>query len=260
MVERIDYLSENYKGVDINVHYDTYPDNPFDVFDILYPTIVDTGGWVPNVTDYSNGDILEYLTSFLTKGRIKLHQNKLIDMMDDDLSYYEFENFNQKYEYIVDLVVEWITNCPANMAKFCELFKIKHLYTQSKGYSQGDCADVFCCWTPQFEQITGVTYKKSSVEGMQETVDMWGAWAWGNVYRIVCDEVDENCSGFYGDSDAKDGINEMISLIDDKIESDVKKYIERSKTLLKNHVPYNTRKKLLDELKSNLILPAQKLI
>lgn len=223
-----DYLSTSYKGIEIDVTYDTDCENPLENWDCLYPTMTIYSG---HKTDYSDGDIYNYVTNFLTDGQIIRHQNRLFNLMSD---YYDSSEVydlssSEKSDKIRDFIHDFIRDDIENLVAFCDEFKIKHYYGESRGYSQGEWADVFICWTPEYEKITGESYKDVTKESLKGTFDLFTNWAWGDVFNVSCDYVGEICGGFYGEKEAEDQVEEVKKMIDESLNSDVKSYILRMK-------------------------------
>lgn len=120
----------------------------------------------------------------------------------------------------------------ADSSKFdtaVELLKmadITALSTTVTGYSQGDWAEVLVVATPGAIEKFGCT-EPVKPEDLQATADLYGAWAWGDVYgyiierpdvcvgdpddpdEIIWEEIpDGACWGFYGADFDKSGLEE----------------------------------------------------
>jgi hypothetical protein len=86
---------------------------------------------------------------------------------------------------------------------------------------------------------------------MQYSADLWGHWAWGDVYGFIIESEDFNdsCWGFYGDNHEKSGLLDMArESIDHHLKDKRKKRTQRIKTLISNHVPLNERQKIMNLL------------
>ena len=97
----------------------------------------------------------------------------------------------------------------------CNLAKIPCRWEQSTGYSQGDAAWVFVAATPEWVKEVGWSpAQKDQQESLQADLDLWSAWAWGDVYgyseitRPDGTELNESCWGYYGDDHEKSGLLE----------------------------------------------------
>lgn len=88
------------------------------------------------------------------------------------------------------------------------------LRQESRGYSQGDYADVFLAATPAWLEETGVT-PENIPAALKVSFDLYSAWAWGDVYgvweitRPDGIELDDGaCWGFYGSDHEASGLLE----------------------------------------------------
>ena len=106
-----------------------------------------------------------------------------------------------------------------------ELYKLLGIpcyRTTSRGYSQGDWAEVLVVATPEAVAEFGCTEVTES--DLESTADLYSAWAWGDVFGYVIenpifdedgeiedweDACDHNsCWGFYGSDHAESGLEE----------------------------------------------------
>ncbi len=96
----------------------------------------------------------------------------------------------------------------------CQLARIPCKWEQSTGYSQGDAAWVFVAAMPAWVKLTGWNPpKEEQQESLQADIDLWSAWAWGDVYGVTeilrpdsIEIPDSSCWGFYGDDHEKSGL------------------------------------------------------
>lgn len=236
-----------YKGIEIEIRREEWVQNPFEDWDCLHPLMAKYDG---TLTDYSKGDITDYLSGFLTYNQTKRYQKRLLKMMDESI-----EDFMEDYpsgEYdrtdmVQEYLDEWLTDRYdnfKNMATFCEEFNIPYLSTYTRGYSQGDHIDLFICCTKKFEEVTGCT--EHTKKDIQSSADIYGYWAWGDVYWYSIEETGDSCGGFYGNDHEKSGLMEMArSSIDHYlIEKKIRKQ-SRLKSLVKANVPLEYRQKEL---------------
>ena len=244
-----------YKGINIEIMRDDSPQNPFEDWDGCVPLLYESD----YSQDYSNGQILDYLRRFLSYNQIRRHQRRIIELMNkNNLSYfaYSFEDFQEEYplneydrtEMIQDeLLYSWLGEGMDNMVAFCEEFGIKHYSRESRGYSKGDYAEVFMCWTPEFEKITGRSYVSMTEETFQCNFDLFEAWAWGDVYGYSVEETGDSCWGFYGDDHEKSGLlEEARANIDHYLTRKKKERETKLKELVKNKVPLEKRDNILE--------------
>lgn len=238
-------LLETYKGININIWHDTGAENPFENWDGCMPLISDSGsrGYYK---DYSDGDILSYLRDFLTYNQIRRNQTRLLKMIGYDVEkekqYSKLDNVDLSERIQDDYLYSFLNDGIENMEIFCKEFNIKHYKSCSRGYSQSDWADVFICWTPKFEEITGRTYKSITDKDFESAFKLFSDWAWGDVYGFTIEDFEDSCGGFYGDDHEKsDLLNHAKQSIDVEIDERRKAKQSKLKKLIKAKVPLNYR-------------------
>lgn len=199
-----------------------------------------------NFKDYSNGEIFAYLSKKPTDGQIIRYQKQIADIfIDIDLQNMEQLEFSktEKIDEIRYYISKGITDFN-QLAEFCKLFKITYLNTISRGYSQGDYAELFICETPEFYEITGC--EKLTEEMMQDSANLWNAFAWGDVYGYTIKETDDSVGGFYGSEHDKSGLlDNAKGDIDYIIAKTEKERCAKLKQLIKARVPILYRQQIL---------------
>lgn len=95
--------------------------------------------------------------------------------------------------------------------------------TTSRGYCQGDWAELIAVFTPEHAALCGIAMPRgtkataAACEDLKGAADLWGQWAWGDVYTAVIDEMTgsevtseyvECCGGFYGTDHEASGLAE----------------------------------------------------
>lgn len=239
--------TEQHKGVTISIHYDTNSENPFENWDGLAPLMMQSGSrYSKNVTDYSKGDINNYLKDVLTDGQIIRHQTALADAFEVNIEDLDKEDKISEIRYEIGKSENFDA-----LTILCELAKVPHLNTYSRGYSQGSHADIFICETPEFLKVTGL--KELTIETMESGAELFGHWAWGDVYSFITEDENgdilDSCSGFYGDDYNKSGLmEEAKSTIDYYLKKKQKDRFNRLKELIKANVPYYKRQSILNSL------------
>jgi hypothetical protein len=248
--------TETYKGFEIEIHQASDYDNPFEDWDGEFPLMY-SGGRNSRFTDFSNGDIDTYLVHYLSNNQITKYMSKLLKLIDYDK--YDFNGDyplgewtkSERQDVLRDKLSDWIKESVSHRAKFCSELGIKHYYGNSTGYSQGDWAKVFICWTPEFAKVTGHEYEDVTDEGLKGTKKLFDAWAWGDVYGYNIEEITghNSCCGYYGDDIEKSGLMEAArDCIDGHLRWVKKQELERQKkreskikAMIKNHVPLQYR-------------------
>lgn len=126
------------------------------------------------------------------------------------------------------------------------------LCTSSTGYSQGDYAELLLVATPAFVKSTGAPALKNAAywrEDMKAAAELYGAWAWGNVYGYVIDQDGEtldSCWGYYGtDFEANGLADSAMNAADCLLKVAQYKREQCLARLIKNRVPLDKRPALL---------------
>ena len=229
-----------YKGYKIEISHSDLNENPFTEWEGNVPLMKINNGYKE---DYSNGNIISHIAGFLTDNQIIRHQKKIAPIFYIDLDIY-YSDRQEKIDGIREAIEEY--DKFSQLAEFCELAKIKYLHTTSRGYSQSDWADIFICETPEFFEVTGCT--ELTDEMMQGGADLWGYWAWGDIYQysIERDLFSDSCGGFYGDDHDKSSLMEYAkNSIDCDIKHRYESKFDRLKQLIKAHVPQLYRPQIL---------------
>lgn len=198
--------TENYKGINIEITHDYDAENPFEAWDCNLPLMNNSGRG--DFQDYSKGDINEYLAEILTDGQIIRHQNKIAAAFEIDLEELERDYKIDEVRYEIRRSEDFEA-----LEVICTLSKTPFLNTNSRGYSQGDYADIFMCYTSNFEETTGCKISQIDENFLQSTADLFGSWAWGDVYSFTIEDPEDgehigSCSGFYGNNHNESGLME----------------------------------------------------
>ena len=162
--------------------------------------------------------------------------------MEVDLNHYD--SFDEKYDYIIDAIGGLNLK---NLAKLCTILKIPHSFHESRGYSQGDWAEVLIVCTDKFFETTGCQHKNTE-EILKGSRELFDAWIWGDVFGFkestkkefvkipreqynagnfdnVEDEIEweetDSCWGFYGDDFENNG---MLDYVSKELHEEVKNY------------------------------------
>jgi hypothetical protein len=208
-----------YRGMSVEVWNDNDAPNPFEDWDCELPLMFKHDG----IIDYSKGGIVEYLGNLITDGQIIRHQQKLAELLEIDLDYFIEQEFS-KEDKAGDIRYELERTVDFEVLEFlCEITKTPYLNSESRGYSQGDYAEVFICYTDKFEEVTGCTKKQVDEVQLQATLNLFSAWVWGDVYGFTIDNGDdvlETVGGYYGSDVEKSGLMEEVrSVIDNHLDN-----------------------------------------
>lgn len=235
-----------YKGIEIKVNREEWAENPWEAWDGCVPLMYYSDR---SLEDYSKGEIDDFLTGYLTYNQVKRHQRRILDLIGYDVEEFREDYPEDRTEMLKDdLLYNWITDSLDNREAFCEEFGIKYYRGTSTGYSQSDWADLFLCWTPEFEKVTGRSYESIDESDFKDAFDLWGYWAYGDVYwyEFETEDFDDSCGGFYGDDFENNGLLEYArNAIDCHLENQKQKRQQQVKTFIKNKVPYQYREAAL---------------
>jgi hypothetical protein len=239
--------SIEYRGFTIEVVNDECAENPFEGWDCNLPLISNSGRW-GNITDYSKGSIYKYLSTVPTDNQIIRHQKRIAELFEDiDLDYFKDNDFSKVNK--ADEIRHYISKGNATfdeLKSYCDLFKIPALSTYRRGYSQGHHVDLFVCYTKEFEETTGCTINEVDEKQLSSTADLYGYWAFGDVYGYNVEEINDSCYGFYGDDHEENGLLESAKNgIDCHLERVKKERFAKIKQLIKAKVSLVLRPKLI---------------
>jgi hypothetical protein len=218
-----------YKGYQITVEQDVHASNPFKEFNCEPPTITYYGG--------RHGDMSVYCGAPETLGEIVslmpdscFERGKRVKLIKDYIgcSLKEFAEIHQDYGDVKDSFRQMLTERydlkPKGWGSALEWFEVAAsllteagipcLNDQSIGYSQRNITLVLVIATQEWRDKVGCD-DEHVASNLQGTVDLYSAWAWGDVYGIseITDpdgaELDEGSVwGFYGDDHEKSGLLE----------------------------------------------------
>lgn len=258
---------------------DCSPENPFTAWDGHWPMIVDHGRRNGGATEY--GDIPCPL-SCLSDGQLVRHAAAIAKALDCDIDAIRADCREEQLDerargYRSIRMADWLrdeferalgdvsdSDKLATLEALFDIAGIPCLNTCSQGYSQGDYADLLIVAPWETAKAFGWNKGKwrklaSNPADMEGQADLYGAWAWGDVYGYVCEfrpdpeseweELEEHGSsvwGFYGDDPAKSGLAESAAA---HIEWDMRQRKEsrfsRLAELIKARVPLAIRAAIL---------------
>jgi hypothetical protein len=212
----------------IRIVHDDNLINPFEDWDGEYPLMYNGGrSWSD---DFSKGDIDKFLNNYLTYNQVGEYMSTILDLINYDEEAFIEDFPSEDYDQIDELqylLCEFIEENIENKVAFCEEFGVKYYSGTSTGYSQGDWADVFICWTPEFGKVTGVSYEDTTEERLKSSFDLFTCWAWGDVYGFIIEREDtediiDSCWGFFGRDYEENGMLDYImDHIEDKTREEV---------------------------------------
>lgn len=192
-----------YRDHKIEIHRDFDPMNPFEDWDCEVPILVaylDHARY--NLKSYGVEDALPYLPDEV----VKEHCNEMLEAVDwrseeffipslrkEFGNYYHAQSAEERLE-LLERVYGWMG--------------ITAVLGSTTGYCQGDYAKVLAVATSEWVKTTGCPPEnlKAACEG---AIELYGYWAWGDVYGYVIDGDGDSCCGFYGNDHEKSGLLEQ---------------------------------------------------
>jgi hypothetical protein len=215
-------------GYTAEIATDECPANPFEEWDCEMPIAVCYGGGMRRGVNNYNGDTLnlETLLTLMPDNLWTTRTGKRAIMHALDISprsaaeWMAWEYQNHGSASFVDCVASfaeesaffsWQDYFDA-MEAVSNLAGIPCHLTTSTGYCQGDYALVFAAALPAWVEKVGAP-PETLADQCRATVDLWSAWAWGDVYGIRAiiapdgEKLDDGSVwGFYGTEHEKSGL------------------------------------------------------
>ena len=249
--------TEKYKGYTIKITQDESPENPFESWDGEPPLLTFSCGRHSHAHGYNEApeswyDILRMLPPAIWKrGQRMAFLKKFILPQASGLRNYAKQvlDCGGHIDACAEILGDALGAKPDGWGEACTWFEtaeailnyagIPCLYDQSNGYSQGDSTLCFVVLTPEWFEKTGAK-PEHSAEICKSAVELYSAWAWGDVYGIseiiapgaLDDEGEEregealeegSVWGFYGSDHEKSGLMESAQgTIDWHIEKQAK--------------------------------------
>jgi hypothetical protein len=276
---RPEYRAE-YNGLILRAVHDESPENPFENWDGEWPMMVQTSSYGPHhdVTRYEkDGDIpLDEPLKRFSDAQLVHDQKAIAAVLGcDPNTYCEERTAERKWHTDVDFLREAFSQNLANehresdifglCAKLYEVLGITALSTTSRGYSQGDWANLLIAAVPEAKKKFGVHGNtKIDLKQLESQAKLYGAWAWGDVYGYVIakpeldedgevigaidlDDMEASCWGYYGSEFDESGLEEQaISSADYILATARKRKQQTVKELVRNRVPLWARPALVE--------------
>jgi len=220
MSEEIDY-----KGYTITIEQDEFAGNPFEEqgADEL-PLLVYYEGFVRYAGAPDTDDIMDWMPADVFRKNLP----EMLSWFDVDKDEFakDCEHWGSAKSVITHYIDEdapestksWST-AETHMERISSLLGmigIKHYWGRSNGHCQGDSAMVMAIATNYWVERTGAPLD-SLEEQCKASVELYGCWAWGDVYCITSvtdpegEEVEDGTiGGFYGYDHEKSGLMDHV--------------------------------------------------
>lgn len=236
---------EVYRNHEIKIFNDLHAANPFTDWDCEPSILVKSGKWSQE-TNHGT-DIRADIINRISDGQKIRHQKAIADIFGIN-----YDELGQGSEYKIAEIDDLIAEAEFNeLEQICDLMKIPCYNGTSRGYSQGDWADIFIFMTREDQERLG-TPDKAIQDVLEGAAKLFGYWAWGDVYGyniepLKPEEVNcqDSCWGFYGDPEESGLIEEAKGMIDYCIEKARKQKFAKIKELILNKVPMHIRAQIM---------------
>lgn len=220
-----------HKGYKIEVAQDDSPENPFESWDCEPPLLTYYGGRHGYFKSYKGPESMRDIVALMPDNlfqrgeRIKIIREFITDAYTlRDLAETMRNNGESFRHAFASLLTERHGCQPDGWRGAIEWFDlaesllkwagIECVNAQSNGYSQGDSTLVLAIATPEWVKLVGAPAESLKPQ-LESTVELYDAWAWGDVYgvsEITSPDGEEisggSCWGFYGHDHEKSGLME----------------------------------------------------
>lgn len=242
--------TETIDGYTVTIEQDDYADNPFEAFDCEPPLLTYYGGRHGDFKSYNGPESLSEIIDLIPWSFAEHEQaypGTLFDgtrTVSPDPSPFERGRRVQTIKQYLNCSLKEMVGIVQDYSAFRQAFAealeeqvgrnpegwrdaeqwfetaesllteagIPCLYQESKGYSQGDVTLCLVILTDEWFKMTGAN-RDNAKEICQQTIDLYSAWAWGDVYGVSeITDPDENeiegasCWGFYGSDHEESGL------------------------------------------------------
>lgn len=211
-----------HKDCSIHIHTDECPENPFKAWDCEPPLLTYYGGRHGRLEAYQDApDTLRAILHLLPADtwergkRMEFFREFMADKFGLKELAGEIRRQGSTFEAIADLLSAEYGDKPQFWNSALEWFElaaallkragIPCLYEHSTGYCQGDVTLCLVILTPEWFTKSGASPEASEAI-YKSAVELYSAWAWGDVYGFTCedengDEIEDfgaSVWGFYG--------------------------------------------------------------
>jgi len=246
----------------VTIHHHEGPENPWENWDCMTPMLT----YSESTQTYDSGDGIEDFFSLVTPAWVSRNWRKIAAILeideavaDQEMRDYGGSLSDSRYDYFETALSEkapssrcWGTACDYFdvLEALYDLAGIPALSTQRNGYSQGDCVRILLVATPAHAKRCGWAPDYDPNPGLKTDADLYGAWAWGDVYGYSIDDAKtgeqvDSCFGFYGTDDV---VAEVESVMNFEIENRKRERLDAIKRWIRNRVPLLIRAEMLGEM------------
>lgn len=258
--------SADYRGFTIRAVRDHHPENPFEAWDTEPPTLVYQGRR-DGFTDYADGVLTDPLAA-ISDSKLQRAWRQVAAALSITPEDYKRERDERRQQYgdtaaetrreLAEVALDDARhgNGSDYLETLAALWRIagcEAVTWTSRGYSQGDWAEGLSVATPAWVKLTGAP-KSLHVRQLEYAGNLWGFWAWGDVYGHVIEESGEEVDGegssvwgFYGENHAESGLEESArDAVDSIIRARCGRRQAKAAELIRARVPLALRPAILD--------------
>lgn len=213
----------DYRDYTIQLRVDEDPPNPWEEWDCEPPIAVLSFGYHrSHITTYGDQDVIREVLAHWSPEKLWANRKQVIDIIGasrDEAArtlwdYREPGNPSYTMDLFGEFVDETLTDSYLSKSDLLEavaaLYRLAGIPAGVKascGHSQGHYAEVLVVLTPEWCKRVGYPVNDDPDEPtIKAAVNLWGNWAWGNVYGYTVIDPDGedtgmSCWGYYGDPD-----------------------------------------------------------
>lgn len=243
-----------YKGYLIKFFQDEFPINPFEEWE--QPPLMYKGPR-HSENDFSDGEIDNYLTSYLTLNQITRNQAKILEFIGMDFStfnrYYSREEYSRedRAQALREELDNTILYSIESRAKFCELFNIPYYFGTAIGYSQGEWANVLTILTPDYISLSGIKPKYFK-DNLECNFKLFQSWMFGDTFGYTINDPEgreiESIWSYFGEIEDSGAIESAKAEIEANIRQRTFAKIKKLKALILAKLPLFKRQLILNNI------------
>lgn len=231
----------------IDIYRDENASNPFEDWDGCVPIMVNGGR---NSNDHDYGGASDAFVP--TANQYRRHKKALLTVFGIE-THIEGARFQPTADELHTELDEAIADAVKEhdydkLEEVARIIGLPCLNTCSRGYCQGDYVDVLAVWPKAWGKENRPKATPDDIrKELQSAVDLFGAWAWGDVYGYtvtdtVTDDEVGSCWGYYGTDHKASGLIEAaMDEAEHAAKSEKERHAKRLKNWIRNHVPLNVR-------------------
>lgn len=243
-----------YRAYTINVMHDETPLNPWADCDGEPPLLVYMPDYGMGSVEELGGHGIDSAGPFLTDDVVRKHWREIFEYVGSGpVNFGGLRAFAREespgYGGLIDALRECMSEWIANTSGRDKIDAIEAMYRWAgiptysrtvRGYVQGDWAYVLAVATPEWSETTGAPGETHENQ-LKGAVDLYEAWAFGNVYGYSVLSPDGNevdsCWGFFSEDLEASG---LLAAARETVDDDAPRYVEHSAAQFRARAAANT--------------------